>query len=78
MRSGWKKTLQSGPVRLDVYDVSTGATYYHLFNNAGPGRATLLEIEILADGQRIDYVRLDRFWGHVPRPFLEFHDRLIG
>jgi len=37
----------------------------------GESGEILLDMEIDPDGRRIDYLKLDAFWGCCPRPFTD-------
>ena len=62
-----------GDIRLRVCETPEGRAHYTLFTANGPRWHVLLELGVDLDGRTTDYLRLDRFWGHVPRP-LEVYD----
>lgn len=66
----WQRTQEISGVRLDVYATPQERTYYLLRNTNEWRKRTLLELTIDPDGRKIDYLKLDRFWGRVPRPIL--------
>lgn len=61
-----KTVLINGSITLELVRVTTGRTYYKLLGKNGD---VLLEFDIERNGRRIDYLKLDRFWGYAPRPF---------
>lgn len=54
-------------IRWQKYEITTGASYYRVWGSSG---RLIMEFSILPNGERIDYLKLDAFWGRVPRPLL--------
>jgi hypothetical protein len=66
----WWLTSNQRGIQLDVYKSEVGRSYYILRNVNAWRERVLLEFDIDASGRRIDYLRLDRYWGKVARPIL--------
>jgi hypothetical protein len=64
----------SGNLRITCTSESLpiGRTYYLVVSNWRGSPRVLFECDIEDNGRRIDYLKLDEFWGHVARPFLDF------
>lgn len=56
------------PYALRVHSSPDGSTHYMLINAAVHPWRVLLELQVERDGRMLDYLKLDTFWGHVPRP----------
>jgi len=56
------------PIYLVAIGLPSGGTYYKVASHR-TGR-TLLEFNVELSGRRsVDYLKLDHFWGKVPRPW---------
>ena len=59
-----------GFIGRTAYRVVPERNYYRVFSITRDKTRALLEFDIDADGRRIDYLKLDAFWGHVARPLI--------
>lgn len=69
--------IRHGDYILEVAHLSE-SNYYRLVNAAGPGRATILELQIFDDGYCVDFIEARRALDKELGPLEDFNRGLCG
>jgi hypothetical protein len=53
-------------VKLEiVHPYGVTGTWYRLLSDT---KGILLDFQILISGRRVDFIKIDKFWGYCPKP----------